>query len=121
MGKERKNGRFLNCFVQADLLDEFEDVCYTIGLTKTGLLERAMQAMINPFYSRGETGQDPPKLRLEKGLYTIENPKKPGKYKKVPCTIIDHIKVFGEPYCKIWYNGDIINVPSEFVEKAEEE
>lgn len=116
VSKERKNGRFLNCFIQADLLDEFEDVCYTIGLTKTSLLERAMQETINPFYSRGEDGQDEPKIRLQKGLYKVENPKKPGHFKKVSCTIIDHIRVFGEPYCKIWYAGEIINVPADLVE-----
>lgn len=120
MSKERKNGRFLNCFIQADLLDEFEEVCYTIGPTKTRWLERAMQAAIEPFYSRGEDGQDPPKIRLKKGLYAVENERKPGRVKKVSCVIIDYIKVFGEPYCKIWHDGAIKSVPRDLVEEAEE-
>lgn len=120
MAKERKNGRFLNCFIEADLLDAFEEVCYTIGPTKTRWLERAMKAAIEPFYSRGEDGMDEPKIRLKKGLYTVENPRKPGKFKQVPCVIIDYIRVFGEPYAKIWHEDSIKSVPRELVKEVDE-
>lgn len=116
MSKERKDGRYLNCYITRVLLEQFEEVCYAIGKTKTSILEEAMQKAIEPFYSRGPSGTGEPVLNLREGFYKMDNPKRPGKIKKVRCIVIDNVTVMGWPYCKIWCNGQFESVPSELVE-----
>jgi hypothetical protein len=117
MSKERKDGRYLNCYITRTLLEEFETVCAIQGRTKTSVLEQAMQTAIDPFYSKGTTGCDKPTLKPTAGIYKMSNPNKPGKIKKVPCIVLDHIVIFGVPYVKIWANKELISVPAEIVEE----
>lgn len=119
MSKERKDGRYLNCYITRNLLEDFENVCYTIGKTKTSILEDAMKKAIEPFYSRGPSGTADPVLNLREGVYKTDNPKKPGKMKRVRCVVIDNITVMGWPYYKIWVDGELMSVPSELVEITE--
>lgn len=118
--KERKDGRYLNCYITRTLLEEFEVVCDIQGRTKTGVLEEAMQKAIDPFYSRGEDGCEEPMLDPVDGIYKMPHPKKPDKTKKVKCVILDKVKLFGVMSYKIYIKaalgskdktGQILTVP----------
>lgn len=113
---KRKDGRYLNCYITRTLLEEFETVCYAINKTKTSILEDAMMKAIEPFYSRGKNGTGEPVLNLREAVYLVDNPKKPGKTKKVKCIVIDEVSVMGWPYYKIWVDNEIKSVPAEYVE-----
>ena len=117
--KERKDGRYLNCYITRTLLEEFEIVCDIQGRTKTGVLEEAMQKVIDPFYSRGENGCEIPILDPKVAIYKAPHPKKPGKIKKKKCFDIDKRTILGVPSYKICVGSDLLTVPVEDVDLVE--
>ena len=43
MGRPKKDGRDLNCFLRRDLFEQLEQYCDEMGQTKTMVIERALE------------------------------------------------------------------------------
>lgn len=43
MGRPKKDGRDLNCFLRRDLFEQLEQYCDEMGQTKTIVIERALE------------------------------------------------------------------------------
>ena len=43
MGRPKKDGRDLNCFLRRDLFEQLEQYGYEMGQTKTMVIERALE------------------------------------------------------------------------------
>lgn len=43
MGRPKKDGRDLNCFLRRDLFEQLEQYCDEMGQTKTIVVERALE------------------------------------------------------------------------------
>lgn len=43
MGRPKKDGRDLNCFLRRDLFEQLEEYCDEMGQTKTMVIERALE------------------------------------------------------------------------------
>ena len=43
MGRPKKDGRDINCFLRKDIFDKLEEYCDETGLTKTTAIERALE------------------------------------------------------------------------------
>ena len=43
MGRPKKDGRDLNCFLRKDLFEKLEQYCEEMGQTKTIVIERALE------------------------------------------------------------------------------
>lgn len=43
MGRPKKEGRDLNCFLRKDLFEKLEQYCEEMGQTKTIVVERALE------------------------------------------------------------------------------
>jgi hypothetical protein len=43
MGRPKKEGRDINCFLRKDIFDKLEEYCDETGLTKTTAIERALE------------------------------------------------------------------------------
>lgn len=112
--KAKKDGRYLNCYIDRKLLDEFEVICEMLGKTKTKVLEDAMRTVVSPYYE-SETNT----LNLRDGYYLKELHSGTIGQKalnKIPCKIIDYLEILDAPYVKIWFNGQIVEVPADCVE-----
>lgn len=42
MAKEKKDGRYLNCYIENQVADALEGFCKKTGLTKTSVVEKAL-------------------------------------------------------------------------------
>lgn len=90
----KKDGRYLNCYIERTLLDDFELVCEVQHKTKTKVLENAMRGVINDFIS-GPSVKD--------GVYLKEG---------IDCKVVGTVDLIGEPYLVIFYNGELHRVPA---------
>lgn len=112
--KAKKDGRYLNCFIDRKLLDEFEQIVDLMGKTKTRVLEDAMQRVVSPFYD--ENGE----LNIKDGYY-LEGAQQQSigldvDITKIPCKVLSNCTMMGNPYVTIWKDGQIIKTPVEYVE-----
>ena len=114
--KAKKDGRYLNCYIDRKLLDEFEVICDMLGKTKTKVLEEAMQNVVTPYYTKADKTLNIKDGYYLKGLHQ-NGVNQPISSDKVPCKIIDHIDILGVPYVKIWMNSQFIEVPADCIEE----
>ena len=42
MAKDKKDGRYLHCFIESQIMDALEGFCAKTGLTKTSVVEKAL-------------------------------------------------------------------------------
>ena len=108
MQKERKDGKYFNCYIKRKLLEEFEVVCKIQGKTKTSVLEEAMQLIVDPFYNRGESGLEEPVIDPRPGVYMHNG-------KEIPCVILDDRIICGKLHYCIWADNTLVTVPAEMV------
>lgn len=103
--KLKKDGRYLNCYIERELLDEFELICELVHKTKTKVLEDAMRKTIASYASGG--GID--KNSIKNGIFLKEN---------AACKILGTVDMAGQPYCVILFEDHVLRVPqSEVKEK----
>lgn len=100
MANLKKDGRHLNCFIQKSLLDDFEEISYMLGKTKTRLLEEAMAMIIGP-YLNPETNR----FEIKDGIFVDNN------QEKTPCKVLYHCKINGQPYVAIYKDNLVMKVP----------
>lgn len=43
MGRPKKDGRALNCYIKAEIIEKLEEYCEEMGQTKTIVVERALE------------------------------------------------------------------------------
>jgi len=97
MGRPSKNGRFVNFLIPKPLLAELETVASIMGITKTAVLEHAMQEYFEPFHNA--SGE----INAVEATYVPE-----GK----PCFVLDTITMQEKKHYRIFFGGDIITVPA---------
>lgn len=105
--KQKKNGRYLNCYIQSDILDDFEEISQMVGKTKTSLLEEAMDKIVSP-YRDPETNR----VDIKDGIFTDDN------MTTSPCKILYHCERLGQQYTAIYKNGMFLKVLSTKVKEA---
>ena len=47
MGRPKKDGKDLNCYLRSDIFEKLERYCEETGLTKTTAIERALEKTFN--------------------------------------------------------------------------
>lgn len=108
--KQKKDGKYLNCYIDKNILEQFEAVCDMLGKTKTKVLEEAMQREISLYCKTGVDGK------------TSFNPK-PGIFiddegNESPCTILYDTTMMGNPYVAIMRDSHVVKVPESKVKEV---
>jgi len=102
--KQKKDGRYMNCYVDDRLLTVFEQISSVEGKTKTRLLEEAMARTVEEYVLKN--GVENISVSLEKALY-----------KGVECHIINECSIRGSVDCVILRSdGMVYKVPRKDVE-----
>lgn len=47
MGRPKKDGRALNCYIKAEIIEKLEEYCEEMGQTKTIVVERALEQVFS--------------------------------------------------------------------------
>lgn len=99
----------MNCYIERELLNNFEDICYMMGRTKTRILETAMRAFIAP-YLDDETKT----IDIRDGYYID---RRNGKNVRQMCKIISNCNKYSKPHVRIYKDGQMLIVPKDCVEE----
>ncbi len=102
--KPKKDGRYLNCYIDRPLLENFEALCEKLGKTKTQVLEEAMRDKLRLYSNENADGSfvfDPkPAIYIDR------------KGAENSCMILnDNVTMFGESYCSIYIHSHTVIVP----------
>lgn len=112
----KKDGEFLNCYVDKSTNEAFSAVAKLLGKTKTAFLEEAMQSAIAPYLSYDKGG---PRLNI-RNAYLIEEDSSSDQEspvtKKSRCYVVSEEKVKGSLYYNIIKNGQLIKQKADMVE-----
>ena len=108
--RAKKDGEFLNCYIDKSTNETFSAVAKLLGKTKTAFLEEAMQAAVAPYLSY-ENGI--PKLDI-RDAYIVEQNGTVSVKKK--CYVVSEEKMRGTVYYNIVRDGRLVTVDSKEVE-----
>lgn len=51
MGKQKKDGKSLNCVIEREVFEQLEDYCNEVGQTKTLAVERILKQYFKDYYN----------------------------------------------------------------------
>lgn len=54
VGRPKKDGQYINCYVKKDIAVKLETFCDTIGLSKTVAVEHAIQLYLDNYEETGK-------------------------------------------------------------------
>lgn len=49
VGRPKKDGKYINCYAQKELIDELEEFCRKTGLSKTTSIEHAIRLYLDNY------------------------------------------------------------------------
>jgi hypothetical protein len=54
VGRPKKAGRYVNCYVKEDIANDLDNFCEETGLTKTVTIEHAIQLYLDTYRQTGK-------------------------------------------------------------------
>jgi len=112
--RAKKDGEFLNCYIDKSTNEAFAVVAKLLGKTKTAFLEEAMQNAIAPYLSYDNDG---PKLNIREAYLSEQNGAGQTTFStKKKCYVVSEEKSHGTVYYNIVKDGQLVKVKSDVVE-----
>ena len=120
MARPKKDGRFINIYIDSLLYENLEQMSKMSNMTKTAIIERALTSYLN-VYADSEKKINPVEAFYLEGAseYEQQVAKNEGRdivIRKRRCHVLEEITVFGQPYYKIYDGTNIKKVPAAMVE-----
>lgn len=117
MGRPKKDGKMLNCYLDSHLFDLMEMCCTMTGLTKTALLEKALSQFLGPYES---DGGHPILATYLAGSSKYEqavaiNEGRAVEIREEPCYVLGECTMMGAPYYRIFKDNQLMKVPREMI------
>ena len=120
MARPKKNGRYLNCYLDNTVYNNLEQIAAITGKKKTTIIEDALKAYLSSYTDRDGN------IKGVKAIYRdgdTEYARKVAKIEgkeatviKKECIVIEETTMYGQPYTKILLDGNILKVPSYLIE-----
>ncbi len=106
----KKNLAALNVKIDPELSDLLGKVSDITGKTKSSLVEEAIRSIVSPYceYEYTEEGEVKRHINAKLGFY--QDPDNPTGL--VECYILADTTIYGNPYKKIYKDGQLMQVPA---------
>ena len=117
MGRPKKDGRMVNCYLNAEICKNLDLYCLMTGMTKTSVIEKALAQFLGPYEMESDT---PLKAVYLSGGSEYERmvAKNEGRelvIKEEPCFVLGKTTMMGEPYYRILKDNQLMKVPENVI------
>ena len=124
--RPKKDGIFLNCYVDRTLNETLTTLSEILGITKTSLLERGLQMLLGPYMDHDENGKEvfrPRKAFCHMDAHEKKDTADPmampefrsAHAEEEPCYVLAEVERIGKPYYKIIKDGILYFIPKDQV------
>lgn len=135
MGRRRKDGKFVNFYLATDLVDTLDDMSEETGKSKTRIIEDALSKhfsdngfeVTRPVKTYEAHAPQLVEITSSASTEDIDKEQKLPKSEvsniflisdggKIPCSILDSLTIYGEPYYRVEVDGEVKKVHRSMVE-----
>lgn len=106
MGRRKKDGKFVNCYISSNIVETLETVSEDTGKSKTRIIEDALTEHFENHGYWTRKAEVSKQGELEQPLFDkTANAFLITENGDTPCRILKEMTVYGEPYCQIECSG----------------